>query len=140
MTSGWAVAPRPDEGSSARARPGKADRQRTGMRIIYHHRTRLRDAQGIHVRAIVRALRELGHEVEVISLPDSPSEVAAAGSSPGIETNRLPSWLYEVLSLAYLRDLSHSELAEQLKLPLGTVKTWIRRGLEQLRGCMARFA
>jgi RNA polymerase sigma factor (sigma-70 family) len=46
----------------------------------------------------------------------------------------------EVLSLAYLRDLSHGELAEQLKLPLGTVKTWIRRGLEQLRGCMARFA
>jgi RNA polymerase sigma-70 factor (ECF subfamily) len=46
----------------------------------------------------------------------------------------------EVVALAYLRDLSHSELAEQLQLPLGTVKTWIRRGLEQLRGCMARFA
>ncbi|MEO7129684.1 MAG: sigma-70 family RNA polymerase sigma factor [Rhodoferax sp.] len=46
----------------------------------------------------------------------------------------------EVVSLAYLRDLSHSELAQHLKLPLGTVKTWIRRGLEQLRGCMARFA
>ncbi|BEP92870.1 sigma-70 family RNA polymerase sigma factor [Acidovorax sp. A79] len=46
----------------------------------------------------------------------------------------------EVVSLAYLRDLSHGELAEQLKLPLGTVKTWIRRGLEQLRACMARYA
>ena len=46
----------------------------------------------------------------------------------------------EVVSLAYVRDLSHSELALQLKLPLGTVKTWIRRGLEQLRVCMARFA
>ena len=46
----------------------------------------------------------------------------------------------EVVSLAYLRDLSHSELSEQLKLPLGTVKTWIRRGLDQLRSCMARFA
>ena len=46
----------------------------------------------------------------------------------------------EVLSLAYLRDLSHGELATQLRLPLGTVKTWIRRGLDQLRGCMARFA
>jgi len=46
----------------------------------------------------------------------------------------------EVLSLAYLRDLSHGELAAQLKLPLGTVKTWIRRGLDKLRLCMARFA
>ena len=46
----------------------------------------------------------------------------------------------EVVSLAYLRDLSHGELADQLKLPLGTVKTWIRRGLEQLRGCMAKLA
>ncbi|MEJ8856138.1 sigma-70 family RNA polymerase sigma factor [Variovorax robiniae] len=46
----------------------------------------------------------------------------------------------EVVSLAYLRDLTHGELAEQLKLPLGTVKTWIRRGLEKLRDCMARIA
>jgi len=46
----------------------------------------------------------------------------------------------EVVSLAYLRDLSHSELAQQLRLPLGTVKTWIRRGLDQLRGCMEKFA
>lgn len=46
----------------------------------------------------------------------------------------------EVVSLAYFRDLSHSELAEQLRLPLGTVKTWIRRGLDQLRTCMAHFA
>jgi len=46
----------------------------------------------------------------------------------------------EVVSLAYLRDLSHGELAEQLKLPLGTVKTWIRRGLDQLRNCMTRYA
>lgn len=53
---------------------------------------------------------------------------------------QLESRQREVLSLAYLRDLSHGELASRLRLPLGTVKTWIRRGLEQLRGCMGRFA
>lgn len=46
----------------------------------------------------------------------------------------------EVISLAYLRDLSHAELSAQLRLPLGTVKSWIRRGLDLLRGCMERFA
>ena len=53
---------------------------------------------------------------------------------------RLEAEQREVVSLAYLRDQSHGELAEQLQLPLGTVKTWIRRGLEQLRQCMARYA
>ncbi len=53
---------------------------------------------------------------------------------------KLESKQREVVSLAYLRDLSHSELAAQLRLPLGTVKSWIRRGLDQLRSCMARFA
>lgn len=53
---------------------------------------------------------------------------------------RLETRQREVVCLAYLRDLSHSELAQQLRLPLGTVKSWIRRGLEQLRGCMNRYA
>jgi RNA polymerase sigma factor (sigma-70 family) len=46
----------------------------------------------------------------------------------------------QVVTMAYFRDLSHSELAQQLSLPLGTVKTWMRRGLDQLRTCMNRFA
>jgi glycosyltransferase involved in cell wall biosynthesis len=73
------------------------------MRIIYHHRTRLRDAQGIHVRAIVRAFQELGHEVEVVSLVDAASgaDVGGRGRREQIGTNRLPSWLYETLSVGY---------------------------------------
>ena len=36
------------------------------MRIIYHYRTQLDDAQGVHVRSMVRAFQELGHEVDVV--------------------------------------------------------------------------
>lgn len=76
---------------------------------------------------------------------DSPNPMNTALASEQARAlhdclNGLASRQREVVSLAYLRDMSHGELAEQLKLPLGTVKTWIRRGLEQLRGCMARMA
>lgn len=75
---------------------------------------------------------------------DSPCPLDSAQASQQASAlhqclSRLENRQREVVSLAYVRDLSHSELAEQLKLPLGTVKTWIRRGLDQLRLCMARF-
>lgn len=38
--------------------------------------------------------------------------------------------------LAYYEGYTHGELARRLKAPLGTVKSWVRRGLLQLRDCM----
>ena len=38
--------------------------------------------------------------------------------------------------LAFFNGLSHSELASHMKQPLGTVKTWVRRGLERLKSCL----
>ncbi|OGB21545.1 MAG: hypothetical protein A3I66_00230 [Burkholderiales bacterium RIFCSPLOWO2_02_FULL_57_36] len=40
------------------------------------------------------------------------------------------------LALTYYNGLSHAELAVHLRAPLGTVKAWVRRGLEKLRKCM----
>lgn len=37
---------------------------------------------------------------------------------------------------AYVDGCSHSEIAERLKAPLGSVKAWIKRGLAALRECM----
>lgn len=42
----------------------------------------------------------------------------------------------QTIALAFYHGLTHSELAEHLKAPLGTVKTWVRRGLEQLKSCL----
>ena len=40
------------------------------------------------------------------------------------------------IRLAYFEGLTHTELAERVDVPLGTMKSWIRRGLAGLRGCL----
>jgi len=53
--------------------------------------------------------------------------------------SRLEGLHRQAIALAFYHDLSHSEVAERMKLPLGTVKTWVRRGLERLRTCLTRL-
>jgi len=42
----------------------------------------------------------------------------------------------QAIALAFFDGLSHAELARHLREPLGTVKTWVRRGLVKLRTCL----
>jgi RNA polymerase sigma factor (sigma-70 family) len=53
--------------------------------------------------------------------------------------SRLDKSHRQAIALSFYHDLSHSEVATQLTLPIGTVKTWIRRGLEKLRHCLNKM-
>jgi glycosyltransferase involved in cell wall biosynthesis len=77
------------------------------MRILYHHRTRGRHVEGVHIRGIVHALRDLGHEVTVMSFPGADPEHEAAvrasvarGRLAGAIA-RLPGVLFECFELGY---------------------------------------
>jgi glycosyltransferase involved in cell wall biosynthesis len=77
------------------------------MRILYHHRTRGRHVEGVHIRGIVHALRELGHEVTVMSFPGAdPEHESAASTASGRgwlagAVARLPGVLFECFELGY---------------------------------------
>ena len=70
--------------------------------------------------------------------PDEP-DAAALGIGQALagtvreELSTLPGEQFEVLKLAYYGGFTHQEIAEMLELPLGTVKSRIRLGLDRLR-------
>ena len=43
----------------------------------------------------------------------------------------------QAIQLAYVNGLSHQEVVNHLSSPLGTIKSWIRRGLQSLQRCLS---
>ncbi|MFL3658582.1 MAG: sigma factor-like helix-turn-helix DNA-binding protein, partial [Opitutales bacterium] len=50
---------------------------------------------------------------------------------------RLPQAQKDSLSLALSKGLTQQEISEKLNMPLGTVKTSMRRGMQRLRQLMS---
>lgn len=64
---------------------------------------------------------------------DAELERIADRLTLGAALRGLPRSQREALELAFYEGLSHGEVAERMDVPLGTVKSHIRRGLDRLR-------
>jgi len=47
------------------------------MNILFHHRTRGKGAEGVHIRGVTKGLRDIGHNVSILSLPGAEPEAKA---------------------------------------------------------------
>lgn len=97
-----------------------------------------------HAIDVIRARRPAAQDIDDLSeaLDDgapNPEEVAAIrdeGRRIDDCMKRLQAPQADAVRRAYVEGLSYLELANELKVPLNTVRTWLRRSLLKLRECM----
>lgn len=126
------------------------DAVKEGFLSIWRARARYRPESGsvkgwmlIHLRhraidAVRRDVADRNGEQIALTAPGSPSPPDAViaqdeGDAMRASIARLPDAQSEVIMLAFYGGLTHSEIAEQLSLPPGTVKGRMRLGLRKLR-------
>ena len=84
---------------------------------------------------------ELDDDLEAVLAADQPTpgDLASRGQDAAELQRclkRLDAGQRQAIAFAYFQGLTHSELATTLRIPIGTVKTWIRRGLAKMRRCL----
>jgi RNA polymerase sigma-70 factor (ECF subfamily) len=82
--------------------------------------------------------------VEELDLPDkSPGAEAlleAAGEDARLNAclSQLDDRTEKVIRTAFFEGVTYEALARRMEAPLGTVKSWVRRGLAKLKGCLTQ--
>ncbi|MDP5134695.1 glycosyltransferase [Rheinheimera baltica] len=88
------------------------------MNILFHHRTRGKGAEGVHIMGVTNGLRQLGHKVHLLSLPgadpeSTPQNNTSTATNPGAKkgnpvlrwlldlTRYVPEAVFELFELAY---------------------------------------
>ena len=94
-----------------------------------------------YIRRADRHTVELDDDLAAVLESDAPTPLESARRSEdavalGLCLKRLDPGQRQAIAFAYFQGLSHSELATSLQVPIGTVKTWIRRGLEKMKRCL----
>lgn len=83
-------------------------------------------------------LSDLQQETLADDSPSAHQQLDSARQARALNhcLEQLDAMQRQAITIAYFHGLSASELAEQLSAPLGSVKSWIRRGMERLRRCL----
>lgn len=84
-------------------------------------------------------------QVDELEIADESQPGAEALLATSDDANRLQGCLGElddrtqgVIRTAFFEGVTYEALAQRMNTPLGTVKSWIRRGLARLKGCLER--
>ncbi|HLK67501.1 MAG TPA: sigma-70 family RNA polymerase sigma factor [Bryobacteraceae bacterium] len=74
--------------------------------------------------------------------PDAENNLLTADLQNALRNamSRLSERQQAILNLAYVEGLTQMEMADRLKRPLGTIKTWVRGALQSLRSEMAVYS
>ncbi|BDX00920.1 RNA polymerase sigma factor [Maricaulis maris] len=97
-----------------------------------------------HFRKVQRASRmdETDPSLQPVPTPaaDDLFEQAEAADTVGLALQTLSPDQRQVVDMAFTEGLSHSEIAERLELPLGTVKSRIRLAMGKLKTTLGDMA
>jgi len=85
-----------------------------------------------------RPLTDLEEQALVDESPSAHEQLSSAREASALNLclESLEGMQRQSITVAYFQGLSCSELAEHLAAPLGSVKSWLRRGMERLRRCL----
>lgn len=79
---------------------------RRAVRILYHHRTQAEDGQAVHIRSMIEALRQAGHEVREAALVPKADPATDTGTSAEPTGRRFNPWALVGLVPRFVRELA----------------------------------